>query len=85
MEQEKNLLITTLRGRVLPQATLGAMLAGFLLSVVFYSLPETKGGVVERCIPFAVSGAIAWLGSSKHSYAGIDKNRVGNDNSDSVV
>lgn len=53
------LLLTALRGPVPPLATLVAMLAGFGLSVLFYSIPATKGTPLERVLPFVVSGAIA--------------------------
>ncbi len=56
------LLVTVLSGRVSPKATLAAMLAGFTLSVMAYSIPETRGGAIERILPFVVALAIAWKG-----------------------
>ena len=53
------LLVTALRGPVRSGQTIAAMLAGFGLSVLFYSIPETKGTYIERVIPFVISGAIA--------------------------
>ena len=44
-------------------ALLGAMVAGFGLTAVIYSLPNTPGDIAERVIPFAVAGVIVWLGS----------------------
>lgn len=57
------LLVTVLKGRVNPRATLQAMLCGFCLSVTAYSIPMTKGGVVERVVPWLIAFAIAWFGT----------------------
>ncbi len=59
------LLITVLRGRVTPQATLAAMAIGFVLSVTFYLIPATKGGFIERVLPWCIALAIGLAGSSK--------------------
>lgn len=57
------LLITVLKGRVKPRPTVAALLTGFSLSVLAYSFPATKGGVIERVCPWLIALAIAWLGS----------------------
>ncbi len=53
------LLLTVLRRRVPPLQTLLAMLAGFGLSVLFYSHPATHKTLFERVVPFVVSLFIA--------------------------
>jgi sodium/proline symporter len=53
------LLVIVLRGRVSPGRVLGAMVSGFVLSVLAYSVPETKGGAWERVAPWLVSMMIA--------------------------
>lgn len=53
------LVLTVLRGPVPAGRSLGAMLAGFVLSVLAYSFPETQGTVVERVIPFVAAFLIA--------------------------
>ncbi|MGH9339936.1 MAG: sodium/proline symporter [Acidobacteriota bacterium] len=55
------LLITVLKGPVSSGRTLAAMIAGFSLSVLAYSFPETRGGVLERVLPFIVAFAIILL------------------------
>ena len=57
------LLVTVLRGPVRPRWSMTAMLAGFVLSVGAYSFPQTKGGIVERVVPFVVALVIAGIGS----------------------
>ena len=59
------LLITVLRGRVNARATLAAMAVGFVLSVAFYLIPATKGGFIERVLPWCIAMAIGLAGSSK--------------------
>ena len=59
------LLVTVLKGRVNPRATMAAMSLGFVLSVTFYSIPATKGGFIERVLPWCVALAIAWTGASR--------------------
>ncbi len=59
------LVVTVLRGQRAPAARLAAMLLGFGLSVLFYSLPETRGTWVERLVPIMVSLAIMLL-ARKH-------------------
>lgn len=40
---------------------MGWMAAAFLLTVLFYSLPNTMGDITERVIPFVVGWLILWL------------------------
>lgn len=42
-----------------------AMVIGFGLTVVFYSLPNTPGDVAERVIPFVSAAVIVFLGRTK--------------------
>ncbi len=53
------LLVIVLRGRVAPGRVLASMVAGFALSVLAYSVPETKGGAWERVVPWLVAFMIA--------------------------
>lgn len=53
------LILTVLRRRVPPTQTLVAMLAGFGLSVLFYSHPATSKTLFERVVPFVVCFVIA--------------------------
>ncbi|MDJ0656056.1 MAG: sodium/proline symporter [Xanthomonadales bacterium] len=48
-------------------ALLSAMLAGFGLTAVIYSLPNTPGDIAERVIPFVTAGLIVWIGSSRRT------------------
>lgn len=57
------LLMTVLRGPVSSTYSLLAMGSGFFLSVLAYSFDATKGGVVERLLPFVVALIFAHLGS----------------------
>jgi sodium/proline symporter len=59
------LLVTVLKGRVNPTATMAAMSLGFVMSVTFYSIPATKGGFIERVLPWCVAFVIAWIGSTR--------------------
>ena len=52
-----------LRQRIHPTTVPTAMAAGFLLTVIFYSLPNTVGDIAERVIPFVIGWAILWIGS----------------------
>ncbi|MCB9882152.1 MAG: sodium/proline symporter [Planctomycetes bacterium] len=56
-------LVRAFRGPVRPRPTMFAMGLGFLLSVIAYTLPETKSTWIERWVPFAVAYAVAWWGS----------------------
>ncbi len=61
------LLVTVLRGRVNPRATIVALSCGFLLSVLAYSFSFTKGGVFERVVPWLLAFRFAWFGVEKRS------------------
>jgi sodium/proline symporter len=53
------------RGRPRWRFVLGAMIAGFGLSVVAYALPATRGGAWERVAPWVVAWAIARAGAPR--------------------
>ncbi len=53
------LLVTVLRGRVSGRGTMLAMILGFSLSVAAYSIPQTRGGAIERVLPFVVALVVA--------------------------
>lgn len=53
------LLVRVVRGRVPAGQILASMVVGFSLSVLAYSLPETKGGPWERVAPWVIALAIA--------------------------
>ncbi|HSN73210.1 MAG TPA: sodium/proline symporter [Steroidobacteraceae bacterium] len=60
------LLLVRLAGkRVRPGSTLGAMWAGFLLTVLFYLLPDSPGDLFERVIPFMAALGIALTGGER--------------------
>lgn len=60
------LLLVRLSGkRIRPGATLGAMWAGFLLSLVFHLLPDSPGDFLERVLPFIASLGIALTGGER--------------------
>ena len=60
------LLLARISGReIRPQYALTAMITGFVLTVVFYSMPNTPGDVAERVIPFVAALAIVWMGSQR--------------------
>jgi sodium/proline symporter len=60
------LLVIVLGRRTTPGQILGAMVSGFCLSVLAYSIPETKGGPWERIAPWVVSLVIAaWPAAPK--------------------
>ncbi|HIB66132.1 MAG TPA: sodium/proline symporter, partial [Phycisphaerales bacterium] len=61
------LLVSVLKGRVAPKNTVTAMLIGFVLSVVAYSVPALKGGAIERVVPWVIAFAIAWRGAQPRS------------------
>lgn len=50
-----------LRRRIHGNAVPIAMAAGFLLTVTFYSLPNTVGDIAERVIPFVAGWLVLWL------------------------
>ncbi|MDH3589153.1 MAG: sodium/proline symporter [Gammaproteobacteria bacterium] len=51
--------------RISSGALLGSMLAGFVLTLVLYWVPDTPGDVAERLLPFALALGIAWWGSER--------------------
>ncbi len=48
-----------------PWAILAAMAAGFGLTALLYSLPDTPGDVAERLLPFLTAGVIVVIGSRR--------------------
>lgn len=57
------LLVTVIRGRVRSEQILASMVVGFSLSVLAYSMPQTRGGPWERVAPWAIALVIAaWPG-----------------------
>ena len=60
------LLLVRLSGkRIRPGSTLGAMWAGFLLSLIFHLLPDSPGDFLERVLPFVASLGIALTGGER--------------------
>lgn len=60
------LLLVRLSGkRIRPGSTLGAMWAGFILSVLFHLLPDSPGDFLERVLPFIASLGIALTGGER--------------------
>ncbi|HEY6642384.1 sodium:solute symporter family transporter [Povalibacter sp.] len=60
------LLLVRLTGkRVRPGSTLGAMWAGFVLTVLFHVLPDAPGDFLERVLPFVASLGIALTGGER--------------------
>ncbi|BBM82750.1 sodium/proline symporter [Candidatus Uabimicrobium amorphum] len=59
------LIVRLLCGPITPRATLIAMLLGFTLSVVGYSIPATKGTYIDRILPFVLATVIAYRGTKK--------------------
>ena len=49
------------RDRPAPRAVRAAMWSGFLLTVLFYLLPDAEGDVLERIAPFLVALGVAAL------------------------
>lgn len=59
-------LLVRLSGkRIRPGATLGAMWAGFVLSVLFHLLPDSPGDFLERVLPFIAALGIALTGGER--------------------
>lgn len=54
-----------LRRNIAPAAVVAAMLAGFGLTALLYSLPDTPGDIAERLLPFVVSALIIVCGSRR--------------------
>lgn len=60
------LLLVRLSGkRVRPGATVAAMWAGFILSLLFHLLPDSPGDFLERVMPFVASLGIALTGGER--------------------
>jgi sodium/proline symporter len=60
------LLLVRLTGkRVRPGSTLGAMWAGFILTLLFHALPDAPGDFLERVLPFVASLGIALTGGER--------------------
>jgi len=60
------LLLVRLAGkRVRPGSTLGAMWAGFVLTLLFHALPDAPGDFLERVLPFVASLGIALSGGER--------------------
>jgi len=60
------LLLVLLAGkRVRPGSTLGAMWAGFTLTLLFHLLPDAPGDFLERVLPFVASLGIALTGGER--------------------
>jgi sodium/proline symporter len=61
------LLVTVLRGRLDSTRVITCMLAGSLLSVAAYAIPETRGTALERVLPWAIALAVAaWPSARTH-------------------
>ena len=60
------LLLVRLTGkRVRPGSTLGAMWAGFVLTLLFHVLPDSPGDFLERVFPFVAALGIALTGGER--------------------
>lgn len=60
------LLLVRLSGkRVRPGATVAAMWAGFILSLLFHLLPDSPGDFMERVMPFVAALGIALTGGER--------------------
>jgi sodium/proline symporter len=60
------LLLVRLTGkRIRPGSQLGAMWAGFLLTIVFHFLPDSPGDFLERVLPFVAALGIALTGGER--------------------
>lgn len=60
------LLLVRISGkRVRPGATIAAIWAGFLLSVIFHLLPDSPGDFLERVMPFVAALGIALTGGER--------------------
>ena len=55
------LVVTIWRGPVGSGRSLAAMICGFSVAAVAYAFPETRGGALERVLPFAVALAVILL------------------------
>jgi sodium/proline symporter len=60
------LLLVRLTGkRIRAGSTLGAMWAGFILTLVFHVLPDSPGDFLERVFPFIAALGIALTGGER--------------------
>lgn len=60
------LLLVRLSGkRIRPGSTLGAMWAGFVLTLLFHVLPDSPGDFLERVLPFLAALGIALSGGER--------------------
>lgn len=60
------LLLVRLTGkRVRPGSSLGALWAGFVLTLLFYLMPDTPGDLLERCLPYIAGVGIALSGGER--------------------
>lgn len=60
------LLLVRLSGKkIRPGSTLGAMWAGFILSLLFHLLPDSPGDFLERVLPFVASLGVALTGGER--------------------
>lgn len=60
------LLIVRMSGkRIRPGSTLGAIWAGFVLSLMFHLLPDSPGNFLERVLPFTAGLGIALTGGER--------------------
>lgn len=60
------LLLVRLAGkRIRPGSMLGAMWAGFLLTLIFHFLPDSPGDFLERVLPFVAALGIALTGGER--------------------
>jgi sodium/proline symporter len=60
------LLLVRLTGkRIRPGSVLGAMWAGFILSILFHLLPDSPGDFLERVLPFVAALGIALTGGER--------------------
>ncbi len=59
------LLVRVAGKRVRPGSTLGAMWAGFVLTLLFHALPDSPGDFLERIVPFVAALGIALSGGER--------------------
>jgi Na+/proline symporter len=50
-----------------PATLLASMWTGFLLTVLFYLLPDSEGDLLERVLPFVAALAVGALGGRRHA------------------
>lgn len=59
------LLVRSSGKRIRPGSVLGAMWAGFFLTMIFHFLPDSPGDFLERVLPFVASLGIALTGGER--------------------